>query len=469
MRHTALILLIGAFAVSCTAWASAGEAKKDVCKDCVDPYNPTVERGRFFKAAGADNELDAKEFETDKARAEGFVRKFDTWAGILAFDKNGGKTIDWFEADAYRRDLRKRVLGAYDADKDGHLKDKERDAANLALAAGKLPAAPKTSGTVGKIIAPRGSSPPAGGIVRPGGAAQPLVVRRGPGQSGPVIVRPGGGQLSEEEMKKRREEYARKAADHRKLYQDMVKKHDTNGDGRINTDERKAFYDDYRRQSEIRRWDTSGDGRLDDAEKQAMEAKKVEWKKRSEDARHKWMLQRWDKDKSGDLSDEEKGAMEAQQAEWKEQAEKRRRDYEELRKKHDTDGDGKLDADERKAYSEEIQQRWRLRRWDENKNGKLDDAEREAMEAQQAEWKKRSEDARRKYELRRYDQNGNGQLDEPERKKMEEDRARWRRPGRVMINGQPVGAGGMTVMQSDDGRTHTVILTRPGGEDERYR
>jgi len=491
-------LLLGALLVGWGGWARAAEAAKgspsspvkDLCQDCVDPYNPGAERGRFFKAAGADNELDAKEFETDKARADGFVRTFDTWAGMLAFDKNQGKTIDWFEADAYRRDVRNRVLGAHDADKDGQLAGAERDAANLALAGGKLPAAPKPSDAPKVIPVRRGTSEMAGGVIRPPTRTEPLVVRGGGGggAEGPIIVRPGGGQLSEEarlrmfdknkdgkldeaekaamakwdeDAKKRREEWARTAAKWRQLYQELLKKHDKNGDGRINEDERKPYYEEYRQRSRIMRWDKDGDGQLSDPERAEMEQKEAEWKKRSEESRRKWMLQRWDKDKDGQLGDEEKAAMEAQQAEWKKQADQRRKEYEQLRKKHDRDADGKLDEAERKAYYEEIQSRWRLRRWDKNKDGRLDDAERKAMEAEQAEWRKKGEEARRMWELRRWDKNKDGQLDEAERKTMEEERAKWRRPVSMMINGRPVDGGGMTVWESEDGRVRAVMIARP--------
>ncbi len=62
-----------------------------------------AERPRFFRAAGVDNELTAAEFARDRRRKKSFVRKSDTWKAMLRFDKDRSGTIDWFEADAYRR------------------------------------------------------------------------------------------------------------------------------------------------------------------------------------------------------------------------------------------------------------------------------------------------------------------------------------------------------------------------------
>lgn len=106
----------------------------DLCKGVIDPYDDAAERTRFLKAAGVDNELDEQEFAADQKTADGFVRSFDKWKAILAFDKNSNSTIDWAEADAYRQDLRKKVLARYDVNADSKLTGAERDAANRFLA-----------------------------------------------------------------------------------------------------------------------------------------------------------------------------------------------------------------------------------------------------------------------------------------------------------------------------------------------
>ena len=84
------------------------ETVPDLCKDAVDPYDAAAERVKFFKACGKENELAQEAFNADAQRENGFVRPFDTWKAMLAFDKNGNGKIDWFEADAYRQDLRKK-------------------------------------------------------------------------------------------------------------------------------------------------------------------------------------------------------------------------------------------------------------------------------------------------------------------------------------------------------------------------
>ena len=122
-----------------TADGEAAQPAPDVLRHAVDPYNPAAERRRFFAAAGPDRELTREQFEADREREDGFVRPFDTWEGMLAFDRNGNGTIDWFEADAYRHDLRRRVLAAFGGDRTGRLTGAARDRANAVLARGPLP------------------------------------------------------------------------------------------------------------------------------------------------------------------------------------------------------------------------------------------------------------------------------------------------------------------------------------------
>lgn len=112
-------------------------APPDLCKGVIDPYDAVAERGRFLEAAGVTNELDANSFQANRGKKNAFVRDFDRWEEILKFDQNHNGTIDWFEAEAYRQDLRKKVLALF-ADKNGRLKGKDRDAANQALQDGKV-------------------------------------------------------------------------------------------------------------------------------------------------------------------------------------------------------------------------------------------------------------------------------------------------------------------------------------------
>ena len=142
-----LILLIGGGAVAKYKPRSKTPAKPppDLCKDAIDPYRPSIQKSRFFQAAGADNELTEAEFNANKTRPNGFVRRFDSWRALAAFDKDSNKSIDWIEADAYRYDIRKRVLAAYDTNADGKLSGDERTKANTVLARGRIPSSPKSA------------------------------------------------------------------------------------------------------------------------------------------------------------------------------------------------------------------------------------------------------------------------------------------------------------------------------------
>lgn len=92
----------------------------------------------------------------------------------------------------------------------------------------------------------------------------------------------------------------------------------------------------------------------------------------------------------------------------------------EILEKFDTNKDGKLDADERKAMME-ARRKEMLAKFDKDGDGKLDEDERKAMmEEQRAEMEKRM--------LERFDKDGDGKLSEEERQ--EARKARADRPAR---------------------------------------
>jgi len=433
----------------------APKAASDLCKDAVDPYNPVSERGRFFTAAGVDNEIDAQEFETNRTHRDPFVRRFDQWAGILQFDKNDSKTIDWFEADAYRQDIRKRILGAYDENRDARLKGTEREAANRALSEGKVPAAGKLPSIPGTVIARRPRRQRGGTVIagRPRRErAGTVIAGSGEGERPPVFRadyrklykeydKDGDGRMS-------REEYLALAAavkDERKKWE--LEHYDTNGDGTVDDGERKAaeearkrYYAQIRERWTVRRWDRNKDGRLDEEELAAKKAQEDQSRRRAEEARRKYMEQ-WDTDRDGNISDEEQKAM----------ADHYRRLREERRKKMlerwDTDKDGTISQEERKAMYTESRKRYEERRkaMDADGDGKVTTAEYQVYQ---------------KKLIEKYDADGDGQLNEDERRKRnEETGGGWYGGGFLSSprRGPPgiIGVSGPAIIRRGEGGTET--------------
>jgi Ca2+-binding EF-hand superfamily protein len=329
---------------------AAADKPAELAKDVIDPYAPARERTRFLKNAGVDNELDAKEFTVTQGKKHAFAREWDSWEALKKYDKNNNGSIDWFEADAYRRAVRKDVLAALDANRDGRLKGDERDKLNRSLAAGKLPV--KAAAANGDGRPPR----------RWGGIDD---------ETRKKYDADNDGKLSRDEMREVWKD--RKEA--------FVKKYDTDGDGQLNAEEKKAAgkammetVKSRLEQRMMRKYDKDNDGELNEEENAAYEAarKKVEeriaaWKKRAEERRAE-LIEKYDTDGDGELSEDEKRT--ARQA--------MRDKYVE---KYDTDGDGKLSREERRAAWKERRQKRILRRYDEDGDGQLSEEEKAKYEA----------------------------------------------------------------------------------------
>ncbi|KPJ72584.1 MAG: hypothetical protein AMS14_07490 [Planctomycetes bacterium DG_20] len=343
----------------------------DLCKGAIDPYHPGPERMRFFQAAGVDSELDEKELNAARGKADSFVRSYDRWSALLAFDKNRNARIDWFEADAYRQDIRKRVLAAFDANKDGHLKDQERRAANRSLARGVVPGA--RSRIPGEEHLP---PPPESPYYRPD-------------------------------------------------YDALRRKHDADGDGRLSPDEWQALHKAVQAERErwqLDRYDKNRNGRLDEDEQKASQEERAAYAramaKRAE-------LRAWDKNRNGKLDEDEQAAVSEYKERIRRQMEEARRRYQEMIKKHDADGDGKLNEEERQAMYEDYRRQAEVRRYDANQDGMLDQSEQKALAEDKAAQQRRM-DAYRKWMLKNWDKDGDGELSIEERRRMSEDyRRRW--------------------------------------------
>jgi Ca2+-binding EF-hand superfamily protein len=284
-----------------------------------------------------DNELDAAEFAADKDRKDGFVQPYDRWESLLRFDKNGDKRIGWFDADAYRQELRRKLLAAFAADKDGKLTDAERDRANRALATGwngdeDLPRWARRTGD----LDPNAAGP------------EGLLARR---LNARDILRRYGkdGNVSEEE---RQAVFRKFEQDQR---QEMLTKYDKNGDGVLDDEERAAMRADQRKQGQpwqqmaeklaARLFEADSEGKL--TEKGKAEAK--EFQKQVQDLGKEYDLRMNDLDGDGTVSPEERKQM---AGEWRKQA---------LRliglglKYMDTDGTGVITAEKRQAFADRLQ------------------------------------------------------------------------------------------------------------------
>ena len=284
------------------------------------PYNPMLERAKFFKAAGVDGELDEKEFAANRASSGGFVRISDRWPAMLRFDKDANKRLDWFEASAFRQAMR-----------------------------------------TGKLSASRTQGPRAvWGFVNP--------PARRPSGPTPAAVR-GDERPSARREPPRREENADREARRRQWRQRRrLRRFDRNRDGKLDQTEQAAADADERRwrermqRWELRRYDRNKDGKLDEAEQSARDAGRRRW----QDRRRRRSLERFDKNKDGKLNDAEKAA--------------RNRSRQEFVKRWDKDGDGTLSGRERRAARQDRQRRRRerraLQRHDANKDGRLDEQER---------------------------------------------------------------------------------------------
>jgi hypothetical protein len=324
---------------------------RDVCRGVIDPYHPGVERMRFFRAAGVDNEIDDKEFIADAARNDPFARPFDRWKALLRFDANRNATIDWFEADAYRQDLRKRVLAAFDRNKDGRLTGEERRAANRAVAGGKLPRSDR----------PRTTTAP----------ARRMELRRHLGRMVRSHDVDGDGRLNEEElamMRQRRGERLQQDWEALKLMH-----FDGDDDGRLDEEEQ-AEFDRFTRRfrsvlDEVRHRfaDRDGDGEVTrrerelareegwgaaidlargmrfimdaDADGRVSDLERADFHQRFKEGTHRALdsyVQQYDLDDSGRLSAEERAEL----------LRGVRADLEQRIAEYDADADGRLSADE---------------------------------------------------------------------------------------------------------------------------
>ncbi len=332
---------------------------EELADGVVDPYNPPAERARFFKSAGPDNELDANEFARTHGKQGHFARRFDNWRAMQAFDKNRSNTIDWFEADAYRKAIREGFLKNLDADEDGKFSKQERAKLNQALAKGRLP--------LGRTVVNGRRS-------RRARELTPEQIKE--------YDQDGDGELSRQERRKAWQAIAEKRR--AEIQKRMLEEYDADGDGELSEEERENQRADLRKQMQDRveqaltkRFDENGDGVLSEDEaarmeeaKQEMEKRAKQWRERM-DQRRKEFLKKYDADGDGELSREERRAgVRAEREAWRKR----------MVEAYDKDGDGELSDEERRAgWRAEREKRW-VRMFDKDKDGELSEEEKAEMD-----------------------------------------------------------------------------------------
>ncbi|MBL7219195.1 MAG: hypothetical protein ISS69_03700 [Phycisphaerae bacterium] len=315
-----------------------------LCLGAVDPFDRATQKTGFFAIAGKDGELTGEEFRRASEKemsTKTFLRSFDTFAALLRFDKDKNSKIDWVEAQAYRLDLRKRVMSAFDANKDSRLKGPEREAANRALASGKFAR---------------------GGGGRTSGRADFM----------DKYDTDGDGQLSEEERNAMREAFRKRA----------IGKYDKDGDGKLSEEERRAMRKDRggmwaaaTERWRLQHFDLDGDGKLSEAE----EAEQKEFQGQFRAMGKALDVRFNDLDGDGEVSIEERRKI---GAEWRKSALQM---MAMAATYMDQNGDGEISTEEREGFGKRVQTgmiKWMEdfgKEFDADTNGRLDKTERGAF------------------------------------------------------------------------------------------
>ena len=351
-----IVLTVGGIALGQEKPAKPAEKTiPDICKGVIDPYDISGEKTLFYAAAGVDNELTSAEFTAAKGKENTFARKFDSWSTLITFDsgkKNG--TIDWTEAGEYRQATRRKVMGSFDANKDGSLKGAERMAANKALAAGRLSLSSRSAARDARRAKWRADMLTKYDTDKDGKLSKTEEDTRNKAYA----------KAREERIEKYRKARELRAhdsnkdgklddkesaaataerADRDKRKKEFMTKYDTNGDGRLSGDEWKEAGPALREAMQkrvIAQYDKNGDGELDEGEKATMQKARD---KRRQDGRKRYELQRYDKNKNGTIDKGEAVVRDKARAE-------RQKRYITAHKEFDKDGDGKLNEEEEKAH-----------------------------------------------------------------------------------------------------------------------
>ncbi|RMD74828.1 MAG: hypothetical protein D6820_15950 [Lentisphaerae bacterium] len=167
-------------------------------------------------------------------------------------------------------------------------------------------------------------------------------------------------------------------------WQKMLEKYDTNKNGRIDREERDAI-----RQDILNKYDKNGDGELDEEERKLQYRDRLseEFAELDLDKDGKVTLQEYI-DAKEKRREQMRQRIEAMRAQWRKRFEQRKKELEkksDLRKRFDTNGDGKVDEQEARAAAEKVVEQFKergavgpLKKFDKNGDGQLDEDEAKA-------------------------------------------------------------------------------------------
>ncbi len=372
------VLLTGAVVISLTAMGASAQtlpapggektatapAATDHVKDLFDDYTQGRERGRFFAAAGVDGALTVAEYQAAAGKADSFVRSYDNWQAAVVHDADKDGKLTWAEADQYREGIRKRVLKMFDKDTNGKLTGAERDEANKYLSKGlrapraagpgrrpgQFPRQYDTNGD-GRIDETERAAMTEAARKRAEQRRQAMELRRFDADK--------DGKLSDVERAAADKARADQQAQVDKRRQEMLATYDTDKDGQISRDERRAMRQAQRAQQQLERWDTDKDGALSEQERQAQ---REHFREQGRRRMRQWAIRRHDKDGDGVLNEKEQAAADSERQRWQASRGQMRKRYEEWRKRWDTDEDGQLSAEERRAAQDQARAEMERRR-----------------------------------------------------------------------------------------------------------
>jgi len=216
--------------------------------------------------------------------------------------------------------------------------------------------------------------------------------------------------------------------------------HDLDKNGTLNWVEAEKYRLSVRKQV-LEKFDKDKDGKLTDKEREAANAWLAKGLRPPGRGYTSWGIDRWDTDGDGKL------------------------------RKHAADGDGKLNAEERKAMYAAMTAEYRKKRleqWDADGDGQISEKE---TQAERAHYRKQAEERYQKWLLKRHDKDGDGELNDQEQaafdaavEKRRKQRAEWEKRRQEWVKRWDADGNGSL---SDDERKAMSVHYRRQAEERR--